>query len=88
MVNLKVYEMMARRGFQTRLQLSEATGIHPSNLGKIVAGNVKALRLETINVLCAVLDCQPGTFWNTCRMTRRPDINQLIWGSDFMLRAL
>lgn len=57
MVKLKVYEQMARQGFLTRRQLAEATGINPSNLGKIVRGNIEMIRFSTINALCKALKC-------------------------------
>ena len=60
MIKVKVYEMMARRGFKTRLALAQASGVHQNNLGKIVNDDILALRLDTLNKLCRTLDCQPG----------------------------
>lgn len=60
MITFKVYEIMARRGFQTRKALADATGIHEVNIGKIVKGNVARIDTKTLNSLCRALSCQPG----------------------------
>jgi putative transcriptional regulator len=60
MIRLKVFERMAQKGFKTRLALAEATGVHHNSLGKVVNGDVLALRFDTLNKLCEVLECQPG----------------------------
>lgn len=60
MVKIKVYEMMARRGYRTRKALAEAAGIHQTHIGKIVDGRVKRLDLQTLSGLCRALKCQPG----------------------------
>ena len=72
MVRLKVFEVMAQKGFRTRLALSEATGIHRSNLGKVVNGDVSAIRLDTLDKLCAALGCQPGDL-----LEHTPDTEQI-----------
>ncbi len=41
-------------------QLSERVGITMSNLSILKTGKAKAIRLETLNMICEVLDCQPG----------------------------
>jgi putative transcriptional regulator len=60
MIKIKVYEVMAKRGIKTRRSLAKAAGIHETNMGKIVDGEIKAIRLDTIDGLCRALDCQPG----------------------------
>jgi putative transcriptional regulator len=40
-------------------ELSERVGITMSNLSILKTGKAKAIRLETLNVICEVLDCQP-----------------------------
>ena len=60
MIKVKVFEVMAQRGFRTRQTLSEATGIHPNSFGKVVNGKVRAVRLDILDKLCEVLDCKPG----------------------------
>jgi putative transcriptional regulator len=59
-IKVKVYPVMAQKSFRLNKDLSEATGISPQNLGKIIRGDVRALRFETLDALCKVLECQPG----------------------------
>lgn len=56
-VNLDV--MLARRKMSLT-QLSERVGITMSNLSILKTGKAKAVRLETLNAICEVLNCQPG----------------------------
>ncbi|WP_342331540.1 helix-turn-helix transcriptional regulator [Pedobacter sp. FW305-3-2-15-E-R2A2] len=56
-VNLDV--MLARRKMSLT-ELSERVGITMSNLSILKTGKAKAVRLETLNAICEVLDCQPG----------------------------
>lgn len=60
MMRFKVYEMMAKRGVKTRKKLAEMVGIHQTNIGKIVDGNVKRIDVETLEGLCRALECQPS----------------------------
>lgn len=56
-INLDV--MMARRKMSLT-ELSERVGITQSNLSILKTGKAKAIRLETLEMICKVLDCQPG----------------------------
>ena len=56
-INLDV--MMARRKMSLT-ELSERVGITQSNLSILKTGKAKAIRLETLEMICRVLDCQPG----------------------------
>lgn len=40
--------------------LARAIGITPSNLSLLKSGKVKGIKFETIDAICAYLDCQPG----------------------------
>lgn len=51
--------MLARRKMSLT-QLSEQVGITMSNLSILKTGKAKAIRLETLEAICKVLDCQPG----------------------------
>lgn len=51
--------MLARRKMSLT-ELSERVGITMSNLSILKTGKAKAVRLETLNSICEVLDCQPG----------------------------
>jgi putative transcriptional regulator len=56
-INLDV--MMAKRKMSLN-ELSEKVGITISNLSILKTGKAKAVRLETLEAICRVLDCQPG----------------------------
>jgi putative transcriptional regulator len=56
-INLDV--MMAKRKMSLN-ELSERVGITQSNLSILKTGKAKAIRLETLESICRVLDCQPG----------------------------
>jgi len=56
-INLDV--MMAKRKMSLN-ELSERVGITVSNLSILKTGKAKAVRLETLEAICKVLDCQPG----------------------------
>jgi putative transcriptional regulator len=56
-INLDV--MLARRKMSLT-ELSEKVGITLSNLSILKTGKAKAIRLETLEALCRVLNCQPG----------------------------
>ena len=57
LVNLDV--MMARRKISSG-ELAERVGITPANLSILKNGRAKAVRFETLDRICRVLDCQPG----------------------------
>lgn len=56
-INLDV--MMAKRKMSLN-ELSAQVGITISNLSILKTGKAKAIRLETLDAICKVLDCQPG----------------------------
>jgi putative transcriptional regulator len=56
-INLDV--VMAQRKMSLN-ELSDKVGITLSNLSMLKNGKVKALRLSTLNIICEVLECQPG----------------------------
>lgn len=56
-INLDV--MLARRKMSLT-ELSEKVGITMSNLSILKTGKAKAIRLETLETLCRVLNCKPG----------------------------
>ena len=51
--------MLAKRKMSLT-ELSEKVGITLANLSILKTGKAKAVRVETLNKLCAALDCQPG----------------------------
>lgn len=56
-VNLDV--MMARRKMSLN-ELSEKVGLTLANLSILKTGKAKAIRFSTLEMICKVLDCQPG----------------------------
>jgi putative transcriptional regulator len=56
-INLDV--MLAKRKMSLT-ELSEGVGITMSNLSILKTGKAKAIRLETLEAICRVLNCQPG----------------------------
>ena len=56
-VNIDV--MLAKRKMSVT-ELSEKLGITMANVSILKNGKAKAVRIETLNKLCKVLDCQPG----------------------------
>ena len=56
-VNLDV--MMAKRKMSLN-ELSEKVDLTLANLSILKTGKAKAIRFSTLEVICKVLDCQPG----------------------------
>ena len=51
--------MLAKRKMRLN-ELSEKVGITLSNLSILKQGKAKAVKLSTLDLICKVLDCQPG----------------------------
>lgn len=51
--------MLARRKMRAKT-LAEHVGITEQNISLLRSGKVKGVRFETLERICAVLDCQPG----------------------------
>jgi putative transcriptional regulator len=56
-VNIDV--MLAKRKMSVT-ELSEKLDITMANVSILKNGKAKAIKLDTLNKLCKVLDCQPG----------------------------
>jgi putative transcriptional regulator len=56
-VNLDV--MLAKRKMRSK-ELAERIGITEANLSLLKSGKVKGVRFETLEHICAALNCQPG----------------------------
>ena len=56
-VNLDV--MLARRKMKVG-ELAEKVGITLANISILKNGKAKAIRMETLDKICAALNCQPG----------------------------
>ena len=59
MIVFNIDIMLARRKM-TLTELSEKVGITIANLSILKTGKARAVRVDTLNKLCAVLRCQPG----------------------------
>jgi putative transcriptional regulator len=56
-VNLDV--MLAKRKMRSR-DLAARIGIAEQNVSLLKSGKVKGIRFDTLEKICAALDCQPG----------------------------
>lgn len=56
-INLDV--MLAKRKMRSK-ELAEKIGITEQNLSILKTGRAKALKLATLDIICEVLECQPG----------------------------
>ena len=56
-INIDV--MMAKRKMSLN-ELSERVNITPANLSILKTGKAKAIRFSTLDMICRVLNCQPG----------------------------
>ena len=59
MIVFHIDVMLAKRKMSLT-ELSERVGITMANLSILTTGKARAVRLETLNRLCAALDCQPA----------------------------
>lgn len=51
--------MLARRKVKSK-DLAEHVGITEANMSLLKQGKVKGVRFDTLEKICAYLDCQPG----------------------------
>ena len=59
MIIINVDVMLAKRKMSVT-ELSEKVGLTMANVSLLKNGKVKAIKLSTLDKICAVLDCQPG----------------------------
>ena len=59
MIVFHIDVMLAKRKMSLT-ELSERVGITLANLSSLETGKARAVRMETLDRLCAALDCQPG----------------------------
>ena len=59
MIVINIDVMLAKRKMSVT-ELSEKVGITMANLSVLKLGRAKAVKIETLNKICAALDCQPG----------------------------
>ncbi len=56
-INLDL-ELVKRK--MTSRELAQAIGLTETNLSLLKSGKVKGIRFNTLEAICAHLDCQPG----------------------------
>ena len=59
MIVFNIDVMLARRKMSVT-ELSNRVGITMANISILKNGKAKAVRVDTLNRICAALDCQPG----------------------------
>jgi putative transcriptional regulator len=59
MIIINVDVMLAKRKMSVT-ELTAKVGLTMANVSLIKNGKVKAIKLSTLEKLCAALDCQPG----------------------------
>ena len=59
MIRMNLQNLLDQRG-ETVYWLSRQAGITYPNMSHLVKGNAKGIRLQTIEVLCQVLECTPN----------------------------
>lgn len=59
MIVVQLDVMLARRKMRSK-ELAERIGITEANLSLLKSGKVKGVRFETLDKICAALECQPG----------------------------
>lgn len=59
MIIVNIDVMMAKRKISLT-ELAERMDITLANMSILKTGKAKAVRFETLNKLCRILDCQPG----------------------------
>ncbi len=59
MVVVQLDVMLAKRKMRSK-ELAERIGITEANLSLLKSGKVKGVRFETLEKVCAILECQPG----------------------------
>jgi putative transcriptional regulator len=58
-IHIKLKELREKRGLSQNA-LARQMGQSLANIQKIEYGNVKSVTLETLDLLCESLDCEPG----------------------------
>ena len=59
MIIVQLDVMLAKRKMRSK-DLAQQIGITEANLSLLKSGKVKGVRFDTLEKICAILDCQPG----------------------------
>ncbi len=60
MIKVSIKETALKRGITTAYQLQKATGVQPGMAAKWYRNDMKAIGIETLDLLCRVLECTPN----------------------------
>lgn len=60
MVTVSIKEVAMDRGITTAYQLQKAAGVQPSLAAKWYRNDLKSIGIETLDLLCRVLNCTPN----------------------------
>lgn len=60
MIKVSIKEMAEKRGITTSYQLMKATGVQPSQAAKWYRNDLKSIGIDTLDLLCEALDCEPS----------------------------
>lgn len=77
MIRIKLDLMLVERKM-TLTELSERVGITLSNMSILKTGRAKALKFETMNKLCRILDCQPGDLFEYIPSEAEAETNEAV----------
>jgi len=59
MIIVQLDVMLAKRKMRSK-ELAERIGFTEANISLLKSGKVKGVRFETLEKICAILECQPG----------------------------
>jgi putative transcriptional regulator len=59
MIRFRLNKLLEKRGWSA-YRLAKESGMHPNVLSKYVNNQVKAISLETLDLICRTLACRPG----------------------------
>lgn len=68
---INVDVMLAKRKMRSN-ELAERIGITTANLSILKTGKAKAIRFSTLEMICKVLDCQPGDIMEFVNEKEKP----------------
>jgi DNA-binding Xre family transcriptional regulator len=60
MVTVRIKEVAMERGITTAYQLQKAAAVQPSLAAKWYRNDLKSIGIETLDLLCRVLNCMPN----------------------------
>lgn len=68
---INVDVMLAKRKMRSN-ELAERIGITTANLSILKTGKAKAIRFSTLEMICKVLECQPGDIMEYINEKEKP----------------